>query len=90
LLVGNERLQNPFLHGKGIVKMVIMTPSKKQTTKLTPEEERVIVQKGTEMPFTGKYCAFWEKGTYMCKRCRSPLYRSENKFEANCGWPSFD
>jgi methionine-R-sulfoxide reductase len=58
--------------------------------KLTPEEEQVIVHKGTEMPFKGKYYAFWEKGTYICKRCGAKLYRSENKFEANCGWPSFD
>jgi methionine-R-sulfoxide reductase len=58
--------------------------------KLTKEEESVIVNKGTEAPFTGKYFAFWEKGTYVCKRCGTPLYRSENKFEANCGWPSFD
>ena len=58
--------------------------------KLTPEEERVIVNKGTEMPFSGKYFAFWEKGTYVCRRCGAKLYRSENKFEADCGWPSFD
>jgi peptide methionine sulfoxide reductase msrA/msrB len=61
-----------------------------QPKKLTKEEESVIVHKGTEAPFTGKYFAFWEKGTYVCKRCGTPLYRSENKFEANCGWPSFD
>ena len=67
-----------------------MSTSQKETKTLTPEEERVIVQKGTEMPFTGKYFAFWEKGTYVCKRCGAPLYRSENKFEADCGWPSFD
>jgi methionine-R-sulfoxide reductase len=58
--------------------------------KLTQEEENVIVKKETETPFTGKYFAFWEKGTYICKRCGAKLYRSENKFEANCGWPSFD
>lgn len=57
---------------------------------LTKEEESVIVRKGTEMPFTGKYFAFWNKGTYVCKRCGASLYRSESKFEANCGWPSFD
>ena len=68
-----------------------MTASQKETTKkLTQEEERVISGKGTEVPFTGKYFAFWEKGTYACKRCGAKLYRSENKFEANCGWPSFD
>ena len=61
-----------------------------QFKKLTQEEESVIVNKGTEAPFTGKYFAFWEKGTYICKRCGTSLYRSENKFEGNCGWPSFD
>ncbi|MCW4053685.1 MAG: methionine-R-sulfoxide reductase [Candidatus Bathyarchaeota archaeon] len=66
--------------------------SKKQENyrKLTKEEERVIVNKGTEVPFTGKYYAFWEKGTYVCKRCGAALYRSESKFESDCGWPSFD
>lgn len=58
--------------------------------KLTPEEERVIVYKGTEAPFTGKYDNFYGKGVYVCKRCRNPLYRSEDKFDAQCGWPSFD
>jgi methionine-R-sulfoxide reductase len=69
-----------------------LSASQEQTKfkKLTPEEEQVIVNKGTEMPFTSKYYAFWEKGSYVCKRCGAKLYRSENKFEANCGWPSFD
>lgn len=58
--------------------------------KLTPEEERVIVHKGTEIPFTGKFYNYKEKGTYTCKRCNAPLYRSEDKFDASCGWPSFD
>jgi methionine-R-sulfoxide reductase len=79
-----------FLQSKSIVKMVNMSTSQKETKKLTPEEARVIVQKGTEMPFTGKYYAFWQKGTYVCRRCGTALYRSENKFEADCGWPSFD
>lgn len=57
---------------------------------LSPEEERVIVHKGTEIPFSGKYEGFWEKGTYVCKRCRTPLYESDSKFNAACGWPSFD
>lgn len=58
--------------------------------KLTPEEQRVIVNKGTEMPYSGEYEQHFEKGTYVCKRCGAPLYRSEDKFDARCGWPSFD
>jgi len=58
--------------------------------KLTPDEERVIVNKGTETPFTGKYYNFHENGTYTCKRCGAPLFKSTDKFESNCGWPSFD
>ncbi len=58
--------------------------------KLTPEEEWVIVNKGTEAPFSGIYESFYEKGGYLCKRCGNPLYRSEDKFDAKCGWPSFD
>ena len=58
--------------------------------KLTAEEKRVIIDKGTEAPFSGKFYAFWERGTYACKRCGASLYRSESKFESGCGWPSFD
>lgn len=58
--------------------------------KLTPEEESVIVHKGTEKPFSGQYEKFWDKGTYTCKRCDAKLYSSDNKFDARCGWPSFD
>jgi len=58
--------------------------------KLTPEEARVILHKGTERPFTGKYDDFFGKGTYVCKQCGAPLYRSDDKFKSECGWPSFD
>lgn len=59
-------------------------------TKLTKEEERIIVHKGTEMPFSGAYNEFFEEGTYVCKRCSTPLYHSFDKFNSHCGWPSFD
>ena len=58
--------------------------------KLTPEEEKVIVNKGTEYPGTGTLLNNKEAGTYICKRCNAPLYKSNSKFESNCGWPSFD
>ena len=57
---------------------------------LSPEEERVIIHKGTEMPFTGEFNNHFESGTYTCKRCGSALYKSEHKFRSHCGWPSFD
>jgi methionine-R-sulfoxide reductase len=63
---------------------------KKDWNELTPEEAYIIVDKGTEMPFSGEYNKHKAKGTYVCRRCEAPLYRSEDKFDSNCGWPSFD
>jgi peptide methionine sulfoxide reductase msrA/msrB len=57
---------------------------------LTKQESRVIENKGTEAPFTGKFTDYKEKGTYICKKCGSALYYSSFKFESECGWPSFD
>lgn len=68
----------------------IKEADKMEWNKLTPEEERVIVHKGTEYPGTGELLHNKEKGTYVCRRCNAPLYRSEDKFESHCGWPSFD
>lgn len=57
---------------------------------LTPQEAYVIEQKGTEYPFTGEYDKFFLDGTYICRRCEAPLYRSADKFNSGCGWPAFD
>lgn len=57
---------------------------------LTPEERYVIIDKGTETPFTGAYDAHFETGVYTCKQCDAVLYRSKDKFDSDCGWPSFD
>ncbi len=58
--------------------------------KLTEFEEFVIRKKGTEKPFRGKYVEHDEKGVYVCKQCNAPLYKSDDKFDSHCGWPSFD
>ncbi len=58
--------------------------------KLTKEEEHVIVGKGIEFPFTGEYDSNFREGTYICRRCNAPLYKSDDKFDAHCGWPAFD
>lgn len=63
---------------------------KKGYNALTEEEKYVILNKGTEYPHTGKLLHLTDKGTYTCKQCDAPLYRSEDKFDGHCGWPSFD
>ena len=57
---------------------------------LSDEEFRVLIKKGTEYPGTGKYNIFMKEGVYNCKGCDNPLFTSDQKFESNCGWPSFD
>ena len=57
---------------------------------LENEEYRVLRQKGTEYPHTGKYNLHFENGVYNCNGCKSPLFNSDQKFESDCGWPSFD
>lgn len=57
---------------------------------LSPEEEKIILQKGTQAPFTGEYDTVFVDGTYICRRCNQPLFPSKAKFDAGCGWPAFD
>jgi len=69
---------------------LIISQSNMNYNKLTPEEERVIINKGTEASYTGEYTDNKSEGIYTCKQCDAPLYKSEDKFDSNCGWPSFD
>ena len=63
---------------------------KQKYNKLTKEEKNIIIHKGTEAPFSGKFYKHDKKGIYTCKKCNAELYRSDDKFKSNCGWPSFD
>jgi peptide-methionine (R)-S-oxide reductase len=58
--------------------------------RLTSQEEKVIINKATEAPFSGEYDNFYQDGTFICRRCNAPLFSSKSKFDAGCGWPSFD
>ncbi|MEM9000094.1 MAG: peptide-methionine (R)-S-oxide reductase MsrB [Bacteroidota bacterium] len=71
-------------------KYTVEKTDKEWKTQLSPEEYRVLRQKGTEYPHTGQYNLHFENGNYHCKACGAVLFESEHKFESGCGWPSFD
>ena len=87
-LQAQEKTGNDPDNTKATIPEIIKDPMK--YNKLNEFEQYVILNKGTERPGTGKYEKHKEKGTYVCKQCNAPLYTSEDKFESNCGWPSFD
>ena len=65
-------------------------PKKSFFNNLSSQERKIIVEGGTEKPFSGKYNNHFEAGVFVCKACKSPLYESRTKFNSNCGWPAFD
>lgn len=82
-----------FFKGLLLLLMVVLTYNtmiSQNTKPLTEEEKRVIIYKGTEAPFSGKFYKFNKEGIYTCRQCGAELYRSDSKFDSGCGWPSFD
>jgi len=77
---------------QNVAKNVITTNKKgnMELNNLTEAEKYVILEKGTDRPFTGEYTDLFKKGTYVCRQCNAPLYTSDSKFHSGCGWPSFD
>ncbi|MBP7832421.1 MAG: methionine-R-sulfoxide reductase [Candidatus Levybacteria bacterium] len=61
-----------------------------QLNTLTDEEKHILLDKGTERPFSGEYDNFYKDGVFICRQCNTPLFSSKAKFEAHCGWPAFD
>lgn len=86
---GQTKGKKEVLKGNTVYKGKQME-EKKEYNALTREEAYIIEQKGTERPFTGALLNNKATGTYICRKCDAPLYRSEDKFESHCGWPSFD
>ena len=79
-----------FIQSPGKIQDEVETVTEQKHNELSPEERYVIESKGTERPFSGEYDKLFEAGTYTCRRCNAELYRSDDKFDAHCGWPAFD
>ena len=83
-----HRLESGNQNDNQEIPSVINDPMK--YNKLNEFEQYVILHKGTERPGSGKFEHHKEPGTYICKQCNAPLYKSDDKFDSHCGWPSFD
>jgi peptide-methionine (R)-S-oxide reductase len=83
-------LQSCYSQKKEEVKPEVVKTDNEWKKQLTPEQYNVLREKGTERAFTGEYWDHFEKGTYVCAACNNVLFKSDMKFESDCGWPSFD
>lgn len=88
LKTSNKKFLANTEEGKNMEKPVIKS-EEEWKKELTPEQYKVLREKGTERPFSGKYDEFFEEGTYYCAACGNPLFDSETKFNSGCGWPSY-
>ncbi|KAG7557652.1 Mss4-like superfamily [Arabidopsis suecica] len=69
--------------------LVVQKTEEEWRAVLSPEQFRILRQKGTEKPGTGEYDKFFEEGIFSCVGCKTPLYKSVTKFDSGCGWPAF-
>ena len=83
-------LQSCYSQEKEEAKVAVEKTEAQWKKELTPEQYNVLREKGTERAFTGEYWDHFEKGDYVCAACNTVLFKSETKFESDCGWPSFD
>lgn len=95
LVTGRSMLKDPMpkepAAGNHVVdRQVEVEEVQGKYNELNADEQYVILKKGTERPYTGEFVDNKKAGTYICRQCNAPLYRSEDKFESDCGWPSFD
>ncbi|KAG8364170.1 hypothetical protein BUALT_Bualt19G0099200 [Buddleja alternifolia] len=86
---GSAQIERKRSFRSGIIAMAVQKSDEEWRTVLSPEQFRILRQKGTEYPGTGQYDKFYEDGVYQCAGCGTPLYKSTTKFNSGCGWPAF-